>query len=71
MFKKLLSTTATVYTIVCRLPLLTEDHVVLLDGIFDRVGSTQNLLTVLLGVSLDTMNLSRMGSPFHLSIIHL
>ena len=58
-------------TDVCCLPLLGEDDVVLLDGVLDHVGRCQHLLSMLLGVSLDTMNLCRMGSPFHLSIIHL
>ena len=61
----------TVDTVVHHLPLLPEDHVVLLDGVFDGVGRHQDLLTMLLGVSLDTTNLCRMGSPLHLSIIHL
>ena len=53
------------------LPLLAEDHVVLLDGIFDHVGRGQDLLMMLLGVGLDTTNLCCMSSPFHFSIIHL
>ena len=55
----------------CRLPLLSEDDVVLLDGIFDRVGGRQDLLSVLLGIGLNATNLRRMGSPFHFSIVHL
>ena len=58
-------------TVVRHLPLLPEDHVVLLDGVFNGVGGCQDLLTMLLGVSLDTTNLCRMGSPFHPGIIHL
>ena len=54
-----------------RLPLLPEDHVVLLDRVFNGVGRCQDLLTMLLGVGLDTTNLCRMGSPFYLSIVHL
>ena len=61
----------TVNTVVSRLPLLPEDHVVLLDGVFDGIGRCQNLLTMLLGVGLDTTDLCHMGSPFYLSIIHL
>ena len=58
-------------TVVCRLPLLGEDDVVLLNGILDYVGGRQYLLSMLLGVSLDTTDLCRMGSPLHLSIVHL
>ena len=61
----------TVNTVVRHLPLLPEDHIVLLDGVFDRVGSCQDLLMMLLGVSLDTTDLCRMDSPFHLGIVHL
>ena len=61
----------TVNAIVCHLPLLPEDHIVPQDGIFNRVGSGQNLLSMFLGVGFDTTNLSRMSSPFHLRIIHL
>ena len=55
----------------CRLPLLPEDEVVLLNGVFDRVGGRQDLLSMLLGVGLDTTDLCRMSSPLHLSIVHL
>ena len=61
----------TVDPIMCCLPLLSEDDVVLFNGVLDSVGHCQYLLTMLLGVHLDTMNLSRMGSPFHLGIVHL
>ena len=61
----------TVNTIVCRLPLLPKDHVVFLDGIFNRAGSSQDLLMMFLGVGLDATDLCRMGSPLHLGIIHL
>ena len=57
--------------VVRHLPLLPEDHVVLLDGVFDGIGSRQDLLTMLLGVGLDMTDLCYMGSPFHLGIIHL
>ena len=57
--------------VVCHLPLLREDVIVLLNGVLDYVGYRQNLLSMLLGVSLDTTDLCRMGSPLHLSIIHL
>ena len=56
--------------VVCRLPLLRENDI-LLNGILDHIGRCQYLLLMLLGVSLDMMDLSRMGSPLHLSIIHL
>ena len=62
---------ATVNTIVCHLPLLGEDNVVLLDGVLDHICCCQNLLSMLLGVGLDMMDLCHMGSPFHLSIVHL
>ena len=58
-------------TVVCRLPLLSEDHVVLLNGVLNGVGGRQDFLTMLLGVGLDTTDLCCMGSPFHLSIVHL
>ena len=61
----------TVDTVMHHLPLLPEDHVVLLDGVLNGVGSHQDLLTMLLSVSLDTMDLCCMGSPFYLSIVHL
>ena len=57
--------------VVCCFPLLGEDDVVLLNGILDIVGRFQHLLLMLLGVSFNTMNLCCMGSPLHLSIIHL
>ena len=57
--------------VVRHLPLLAKDHIVLLDGILDGVCSRQGLLTMFLGIGLDTTNLCRMGSPFYLSIIHL
>ena len=62
---------ATVNTVVCRLPLLGEDDVVLFNGILNHIGSHQYLLSMLLGIGLDTMDLCRMGSPLHLGIIHL
>ena len=58
-------------TVVCRLPLLAEDDVVLLNGVFNHVGSRQDLLVMLLGISLDMTDLCRMGSPLNLSIVHL
>ena len=57
--------------VVCRLPLLKEDDVVLLNSVLDHVGCSQNLLSMFLGVRLNMTNLCCMGSPFHLSIIHL
>ena len=53
------------------LPLLGEDYVVLLDGVLNDVGCGQHLLSVLLGIRLDPLDLGSMGSPLHLSIIHL
>ena len=61
----------TVDVVVRHLPLLPKDHVVLLDGVFDCVGSCQDLLTMLLGIGLDMTDLCRMGSPLNLRIIHL
>ena len=61
----------TVDTIVCRLPLLREDDIVLLNGILDHVGGGQHLLLMLFSVGLNAMDLCHMGSPLHLSIIHL
>ena len=55
----------------CHLPLLSEDNVVLLDGVLDHIGRCQYLVAILLGIRLDTMNLCRMGPLLHLSIIHL
>ena len=61
----------TVNAVMHHLPLLPEDHIVFLDGVFNSVGCGQDLLTMLLGVGLDMMNLCHMSSPFHLSIVHL
>ena len=61
----------TVDAVMCCFPLLPEDDVVLLDGVLNRVGSGQNLLMMLLSVSLDTTDLCCMSSPLNLSIIHL
>ena len=61
----------TVDTIVCCLPLLGEDDVVFLDGVLDHVGCGQNLLLMFLGIGIDMMDLCHMGSPLHLSIVHL
>ena len=55
----------------CCLPLLREDDVVLLNGILDYVGCCQHLLSMFLGVGLDMTDLCHMGSPLHLSIVHL
>ena len=60
-----------VNTVVGRFPLPSEDDVVLFDGILDYVGRRQDLLSMLLGIGLDMTYLCRMGSPFHLSIVHL
>ena len=55
----------------CFFPLLGEDDVVLLNGILDYIGGRQHLLSMLLGIGLNTTNLCHMGSPLHLSIVHL
>ena len=61
----------TVNAVVCHLPLLREDNIVLLNGILDHIGHCQHFLSMLLGVGLDTTDLCHMGSPLHLSIVHL
>ena len=61
----------TVNMVVHHLSLLREDDVVLLDGVLDYVGCSQHLLLMLLGVGLDMTDLCCMGSPLHLSIVHL
>ena len=53
------------------LPLLREDNVILLNGILNDVGCGQHLLSILLGIRLDLTDLSPMGSPLHLSVVHL
>ena len=53
------------------LPLLNEDHIVLLNRILNPIGSGQDFLTILLGIRLDPMDLGSMGSPLLLSIVHL
>ena len=53
------------------LPLLGEDHVVLVDHILDSIGGSQHLLPVLLSIHLDPTDLGPMGSPLLFSIIHL
>ena len=57
--------------IMCRLPLLGEDDVVLLYSILDHIGHHQHLLLILLSIHLDSTNLGCMGPPLHLSIVHL
>ena len=57
--------------IMCCLPLLGANHVVLLDHVLDPIGRGQDLLMVLLGICLDTTDLGSMSSPFCFSIIHL
>ena len=61
----------TVNTVVCRFPLLPEDDIVLFNGVLNHIRRRQDLLSVLLGIGLNTMDLCHMGSPFYLSIIHL
>ena len=58
-------------TVMGHLPLPGKDHVVLLDGVLDYIGRRQHFLSMLFSVGLDMTDLCRMGSPFHLSIIHL
>ena len=58
-------------SIMHRLPLLGEDDVVLLNGILDHVGGGQHLLSMLFGVGFNATDLCHMGSPLHLSIVHL
>ena len=55
----------------CCLLLPREDDVVLFDGVLNHVGHSQNLLLVFLCVGLNTMDLCRVGSLLHLSIVHL
>ena len=62
---------AMIYMVVRHFPLPGEDHVVLLNGVLDHVDGRQYFLSMFLGISLDMMDLCRMGSPLHLSIIHL
>ena len=57
--------------IMCCLPLPGKDDVVLFNGVLDYIGSCQHLLSMFFSVSLDMMDLCHMGSPLHLSIIHL
>ena len=57
--------------VMCHLLLLGEDDVVLLDSVLDYIGHRQRLLLMLLSIGLDTTDLCHMGSPFHLSIVHL
>ena len=57
--------------VMSHLPLLSEDDIVLLNDVLNYVGHCQHLLSVLLSIHLNTMNLGRMGSPFHFGIIHL
>ena len=61
----------TVDTVICCLPLPSEDDVVLFNGVLDYIGRRQDLLSMLLGVGLDMTDLCCMGSPLHLSIVHL
>ena len=55
----------------CHFPLFSKDDIVFLDGVLDHIGGCQYLLSMLLGVGLNTMDLCHMSPPFHLSIIHL
>ena len=62
---------ATINVVVCHLLLPGEDDVVLFDGVLDYVSGRQNLLSMLFGFSLNMTDLCCMGSPLHLSIVHL
>ena len=62
---------AMVDMVVCCFPLPSKDDVVPLNGVLDHVGRRQDLLSMLLSVSLNMTDLCRMGSPLHLSIVHL
>ena len=62
---------ATVNTIMCHLPLLREDDIILLDGVLDDIGCRQYLLSMLLSIGLNTTDLCHMSSPLHLGIVHL
>ena len=57
--------------LVCHLPLLGEDDIVILNGILDHLGCGQCLLSILLSIHLDPADLGSMGSPFYLCIVHL
>ena len=57
--------------LVGRLPLFGEDTIVLHHCLFNLVGCSQDLLSVLLGIHFNLPNLSAMGIPLPLRIIHL
>ena len=61
----------TINAIVCRLPLLGEDHIVLFNHVLDPVGSSQDLLTVLLSIRLNLTDLGPVGPLLPFSIVHL
>ena len=61
----------TIDVILGHFPFLGEDHIVLLDCVLDHVGSGKYLLTVLLSICLDLMDLGPMGSPLPFSIVRL
>ena len=53
------------------LPLLGEDAVVQQYRLFDPIGGTQNLLTILLGICLNPPDLGTVHPPLNFCIIHL
>ena len=61
----------TVNTVMCCLPFLREDQIVLQDCVFDPIHGQQHLLAVLLSVCLNLTDLGPMGSPPLPSIIDL
>ena len=61
----------TIDLLVGRLPLFGEDMVVLHHCLFNLVGCSQDLLSVLLCICFNLPNLSAMGIPLPLCIIHL
>ena len=54
-----------------QLPLLSEDLVVLQDGLLNLVGCDQDLLAILLGLGLNAPNLGAVSPPLNFHIIHL
>ena len=54
-----------------RLPLLSEDLVVLQNCLLNLVGGRQDFLSVLLGVCLNPPDLSAMGPPLNFCVINL
>ena len=57
--------------LMCHFLLLGEDHIVLLNGVLDDIGRGQYLLSILLNIGFNLTDLSSMGPPLHLGIVHL